>query len=90
MRLFSRPIAWLCVLLTLWSAAAFVAHHHEDEAESARCSVCVAAHTASPAPEIVLPRITFVAVSPVITAPVAAAKQRLVVFALAVRPPPEL
>lgn len=90
MRPFSRSIAWLCLLLTLWSAGVVIAHHHEDGAESAKCSVCIAALSTSPAAQAVLPRTNFVAVSFVVAAPVAAAKQRLSVFALAVRPPPQL
>lgn len=90
MRPIPRWSAWLCLLLILWSAAVVVAHHHEDGAESAKCSVCVAAHTASPAAPTVLPRATFVALSAIAIAPVVAAKQRLAVFALTVRPPPQL
>jgi hypothetical protein len=90
MRRFSKTIAWLCLLLTLGSAAAVVLHHHEDHAESAQCMVCVAAHSTPPAIHFVLPLTAFVAISFIASARVAAAKQRLAVFALAVRPPPHL
>jgi hypothetical protein len=89
MRPLSKSIAWLCLLLTLWSAGAVVAHHHEDGAESTKCSVCVAALSTTPAAQTVLPRTHFVAVSFVVAIPVAATKQRLSVFALTVRPPPQ-
>jgi len=80
----------LCLLLIVWSAAAVIAHHHAEGAKSVRCTVCVAAHSTSPAAQTVLPHTTFVPVSFLTSAPVAAAKQRLAVFALTVRPPPQL
>jgi hypothetical protein len=89
MRPFSRWSAWLCLLLILWSAAIVAVHHHDKGAEAAHCTVCMAFHGAAPAPQIVLPRTTFAAVSPVTPGPVAAAKQHLAIFALAVRPPPQ-
>ena len=49
MRSISKRIAWLSLLLTLWSALAFAVHHHSTQDESATCQVCVAAHSASPA-----------------------------------------
>ena len=89
MRSISKKVAWLCLLLTLSSAIAFAAHHHSDANESARCTVCVAAHSASPAGPTLSPRVTFVAVSTLRGEPVVSAKQRLIAFALSVRPPPE-
>jgi hypothetical protein len=89
MRPISKRIAWLCLLLMLWSAMAFAAHHHSDGDESAKCSVCIAALSASPTAPMILPQTTLLAVSIVRTEPVAAAKQRLIAFALTVRPPPE-
>jgi hypothetical protein len=92
MRPFSRWIAVLCVLLIVASAIAFVAHDHSDDAngtESAKCSVCVAAHSASPAGLAPALDTTLLSVSTIRMAPVVAAKQRLIAFALAVRPPPE-
>lgn len=90
MRPASKRIACLCVLLIVWSAIAFVAHHHEDGAESAKCSVCVAALSAAPTAPAVLPHTTTLAVATMRTAPAVAAKQRLIAFALTVRPPPEI
>jgi hypothetical protein len=90
MRPISKRIAWLCLLLMLWSAIAFAAHHHSDGAESAKCSVCVAALSASPTAPALPSRTIFLAVSTVRTEPVVAAKQRLIAFALTVRPPPEI
>jgi cytochrome bd-type quinol oxidase subunit 2 len=89
MRQLSKAIAWLCLLLTLGSAAAVVVHHHEEGAESGTCMVCVAAHTASPAAQIALPIANFIALSTVAIARTAATKQRLAMFALTVRPPPQ-
>jgi hypothetical protein len=84
---FLKKVAWLCLLLTFWSALAFVYHHHSSTSEAAQCNVCVAAHSASPATVSHLVHATFVALS-VFRAEPLALKQRLVVFALSVRPPP--
>jgi outer membrane lipoprotein-sorting protein len=87
MRPISKRIACLCLLLTFWSAMAFAAHQHSASADSATCTVCIAAHSASPKPTTTLPKVTFVSVSVFRPEPLAT-KQRLVVFALCVRPPP--
>ncbi len=42
MRSISKRIAWLSLLMTLWSALAFAMHHHSDVNESAACQVCIA------------------------------------------------
>ncbi len=87
MRSISKRIALLCLLLTFWSAVAFVVHHHSSSTEAVKCTVCVAAHSASPKVTSTLPNRTLVRVSTFRPAPVSA-KQRLVTFALSVRPPP--
>jgi len=87
MRLFSKRIAWFCLLLTFWSAFAFAAHHHSNANEAAKCTVCVAAHSAAPKATARVPKAMFVRVSTFRAEPVSA-KQRLVTFALSVRPPP--
>ena len=48
MRLASRWLAWLCLSLMLWTAIAESAHHHPNKTESASCTICVVAHSASP------------------------------------------
>lgn len=48
MRLASRGLAWFCLSLMLWTAAVESAHHHPNKTESASCSICVVAHSASP------------------------------------------
>ncbi len=85
----SKRVAWLSLLLTLWSALAFAVHHHSSQDESATCQVCMAAHSASPAspspaPKPIFRRIVRFRLKP------AAAKQRLEAFALYVRPPPSV
>ena len=87
MRSISKRIAMLCLLLTFWSVIAFAVHQHSSAAEAAKCTVCIAAHSASPKAPSTLLKATFVAVSTFRAEPVAA-KQRLVGFALCVRPPP--
>jgi hypothetical protein len=89
MRLVSKRIALLCLLLTFWSAVAFVAHHHSSATDALKCTVCVAAHSSSPNTTSALSNATFIRVSTVQLAPVSA-KQRLVTFALSVRPPPSV
>ncbi|HEV3308278.1 MAG TPA: hypothetical protein VGZ91_17690 [Candidatus Sulfotelmatobacter sp.] len=83
----SKRIAWLSLLLTLWSALAFAVHHHSSQDESAACQVCVAAHSATPTHASAAPKPIFrktVRYRPKPTA----TKQLLVAFALYVRPPP--
>jgi hypothetical protein len=48
MRLWVRGAAWLCLSLMFWTAAAESTHNHATQLESATCSICVAAHSASP------------------------------------------
>jgi hypothetical protein len=89
MRSFSKKVAFFCLLLTFWSTVAFAAHSHSSATEAAKCTVCVAAHSASPKDISTLLKATFVAVSTFRADPVAA-KQRIAVFALSVRPPPSV
>ena len=89
MRSISKKIACLCVLLTFWSAMAFAAHQHSNATESANCTVCIAAHSASPKATVILPKVLFVSVCTFRPKPVSA-KQRLIAFALSVRPPPAI
>jgi hypothetical protein len=88
MRSVPKIAALLCLLLTVWSAAAVVTHHHASKSESLTCPVCVA--TRAPAAAIASvsgPKPVFLFLSAVRCEPVSG-KYRLVVFALNVRPPP--
>ena len=87
MRSIVKHIAVLCVLLTFWSAVAFVAHHHSSATDTLKCTVCAAAHSSSPKATSALANRTFVRVFTLQSQSVSA-KQRLVGFALSVRPPP--
>jgi len=87
MRSFSKRIAWFCLLLTLCSAVATIAHHHSSANDAAKCTVCVAAHSAAPQAASVLHKQIFVRVLLSQSEPVSA-KKRFVAFALSVRPPP--
>lgn len=89
MRPVVKRIACLCVLLTLWSAMAFASHVHLHPADAARCSICVAAHSASPAPPAAVVPIPLLTIADVPVQPVRAAMRRLAIFALSVRPPPK-
>jgi hypothetical protein len=89
MRSISKPIAWMCLLLMFGSALAFAGHHHSSATEAASCTVCIAAHSASPKTTSTLPDATFVPVATFRPKPVSA-KQRVIAFALCVRPPPSV
>jgi hypothetical protein len=82
-----KYVALMCLALTLWSAVAFAAHHHANGAESAKCTVCVAAHSAAPKATVNPLRATFTPISSFRADPVSA-KERFAAFALSVRPPP--
>jgi hypothetical protein len=89
MRSIVKHVALLCLLLMFWSAVAFVAHHHSKGADSAKCTVCVSAHTVAPKATAHVVKATFTTVSSLRTDPVSV-KHLLVVFALSVRPPPAI
>ena len=89
MRSFSKKVAFFCLLVTFWSTVAFAAHSHSSATEAAKCTVCVAAHSASPKTAGILPHTTFIPVATFREKPVSA-KQRLTAFALCVRPPPSV
>lgn len=89
MRSLSKKIALLCLLLTIWSAVALAAHHHSSATDAAKCTVCVAAHSASPKAVSILSKADHVFASAPVLDPVPT-KQRLISFALRVRPPPSV
>jgi hypothetical protein len=84
-----KYVALLCLMLTLWSALAFAAHHHTNSTDSAKCTVCVAAHSAAPKATASLLQAKFTPLSTRLPEPVFAT-QRFVAFALSVRPPPAI
>lgn len=49
MRKWVRWPAWLCLSLMLWMVAIESAHNHPTNTEAAACTICVVAHSASPA-----------------------------------------
>jgi hypothetical protein len=75
-------------MLMLVSAYGFAAHTHSSALEETQCTICVIAHSASPAATCNLPSASLVLVQLVVVAEPRSAKQRLVPFALTVRPPP--
>jgi hypothetical protein len=85
--LIRKAIASLCLLLTLLSAMAVVTHHHSNSAESQTCPVCVVARAPAATVTASSPKPIFLFLSTVRLEPIAA-KYRLSVFALSVRPPP--
>jgi hypothetical protein len=89
MRSIVKYVALLCLLLMFWSAVAFVAHHHSNGSDSAKCTVCVSAHSAAPKATAHALKASFSEVFNLRAHP-SAVKQLLVVFALSVRPPPAI
>jgi hypothetical protein len=87
MRSWSKQVAWLCLLLTFWSAIALVSHHHRSAVESAKCTVCIAAHSAAPKAATAPSRVTSVSIF-ILRIESLPAKQSPLAFALSVRPPP--
>jgi hypothetical protein len=87
MRPFSKRVGWFCIVLTFWSAFAFTTHHHTNATDSAKCTVCVIAHSSTPKAISRLTKTTFIFVTVNQPNPISA-KQRIVAFALSVRPPP--
>jgi len=49
MRFTGRWLTWLCLSLMLWAAVAESTHNHANKTESATCSICVVAHSTTPA-----------------------------------------
>jgi hypothetical protein len=88
MRSVLRAVAWLCLLLMLVSAYVFAVHQHSSALDEAQCTVCVIAHSASPAAVCILPSAFLILVLLLVVAEPLSTKQRLVPFALSVRPPP--
>jgi hypothetical protein len=87
MRSFSKPIAWLCLLLIVGSTWAAAVHKHADEANAASCQVCIAAHSSAPTTALSTPKPVFQRLLAV-AAQISDAKQRFLAFALFIRPPP--
>ena len=87
MRSIQKYVALMCLMLTFCSALAFAAHHHSSGTDSATCTVCSIVHSAAPKAPANLLKATFTPLSTFRPEPVFPA-QRLVVFALSVRPPP--
>jgi hypothetical protein len=89
MRSISKNTACLCLLLTLWSVIALITHHHSNQTESSVCQVCVAAHSAASTTVSSAPKPVFHTIFALRLRPTAT-KQRLIAFALSVRPPPAI
>ena len=49
MRFTCRWLTWLCLSLMLWTAVVESTHNHPNQTESASCSICVVAHSTTPA-----------------------------------------
>jgi hypothetical protein len=87
MKSWLRWSAWLALSLLLWTVAAESTHNHLTRTEAASCSVCVAAHSASPAPKSSSAKPIFAAVG-LLREEGVAAKARLDFSDLGIRGPP--
>jgi hypothetical protein len=85
----SRWLVWLCLSLMLWTVAAESTHNHPSQTESASCSICAVAHSASPAAISNSARPIFAAVG-LLQEEEVIAKARLSVSDLGIRGPPAL
>jgi hypothetical protein len=87
MRPIYRIVAGICLLLTIWSAAAVATHHHSSASDSLTCQICIAANSTTPSVAGAEPAPTFIQVSSVMPLPESAPRQQLA-FAISNRPPP--
>jgi hypothetical protein len=87
MRFTSRWLTWLCLSLMLWTAVAESTHNHANKTESASCSICVVAHSATPAAHCNLARLVFSTIG-LLQEEEVIAKARLGIFELGSRGPP--
>jgi hypothetical protein len=83
----SKLTAYLCILLTLLLEYTFATHNHFSSSDEAKCTLCVGAHSASPATTVKLATVNLIAGFTVALKEISA-KQSLIAFALKVRPPP--
>ncbi len=89
MRFSTRWLAWLCLSLMLWTAAAESTHNHPSQTESASCSICALAHSASPVIAANNARPIFTTVGTLQEKEVIA-KARISVLDLGIRGPPAI
>ena len=87
MRFTFRWLTWLCLSLMLWTAVAESTHNHPNKTESASCSICVVAHSASPVVSSHQARPVFAAIG-LLREEEVIAKARLSVLDLGIRGPP--
>jgi hypothetical protein len=87
MRSVLRWSTWICLSVMVWTVAAESRHNHPRPTDAATCSICVAAHSASPAAASNPSKPLFAAVGRLQEKEVIA-KSRLEVFELVIRGPP--
>ena len=87
MRFTGRWLTWLCLSLMFWTAVVEPTHNHLNQTESASCSICVAAHTTTPAATCNHARPVFEAIG-LLQEEAVIAKPRLSIFDLGIRGPP--
>jgi len=89
MRLRVTWSAWLALSLMLWTVAAESTHNHPNQTESASCSICLVAHSASPTVSTIQATPVFAAIGLLCEEDVIA-KSRFDFSDLGIRGPPAL
>jgi len=87
MRFTARWLAWLCLSLMLWTAVAEFTHHHARQSDSNSCTICVVAHSSTPAPSCIHTAPLFAALG-LLQEEELSANMWLGVFDLGIRGPP--
>jgi hypothetical protein len=89
MQVWVRSSVWLCLSLLLWTVGVESTHNHPSRSDAASCTVCLAAHTANPAPHAADSTPAFATVGMLQEEPVSA-NARLEFSHLEIRGPPVL
>ncbi len=87
MRLTTRWLTWLCLSLMLWTTVAESTHNHARQSDSNSCTICVVAHSSTPAPNCSHAAPVFAAVG-LLQEEEVCAKAWVGVFELGIRGPP--
>jgi hypothetical protein len=87
MRFTGRWLTWLCLSLMFWTAVVEPTHNHPNQTGAASCSICVAAHTTTPAVSFNHARPVFEAIG-LLQEEAVIAKARLSISDLGIRGPP--
>jgi hypothetical protein len=80
-------LTWLCLSLMLWATVAEATHNHARQSESTSCTICIVAHSSTPAPSCSHTAPVFAAVG-LLQEKEVSAKVWVGIFDLGIRGPP--